>query len=73
MRFYKGSYFLNTSVNSTEWNITRLTLNYGYLTFSNLYADDSTSLKIQHITPVTVTEFVKDSSNNIFQSNSQGI
>ncbi|MDJ1495343.1 hypothetical protein QNI19_20555 [Cytophagaceae bacterium DM2B3-1] len=68
LRYYKGSYFINTPVEPSGWEVTRLTPKKDYLLVSYLYAEDSITTDIEQITPVKVTTYEQDSSSYTFTS-----
>jgi hypothetical protein len=65
LRHFRGSYFMNQRLANGRWALTRARLQGKYLTFSKVYAYDSTGTLYQEITPVKLTKTQKDTTESI--------
>lgn len=64
LRHFRGSYFMNKQLPNGRWKLIRARLQGKYLTFSKVYAYDSTGALYQEITPVRLTKTRKDTSES---------
>lgn len=65
LRHFRGSYFMNQRLTNGRWSLTRARLQGKHLTFSKVYAYDSTGTLYQEITPVKLTKTQKDTTESI--------